>query len=90
MIDADAPNDFELVAVSVPDGVSDPLHDGDDVREEDASDTDDIGVCESEAPLLSELVGVTDSVGSNKFDGVPAGELNTEATLESDTVDDSD
>jgi hypothetical protein len=28
VMDADTPNDFELVAVSVPDGVREPLHDG--------------------------------------------------------------
>jgi hypothetical protein len=46
VIDADVPNDFELVAVSVPDGVIDPLHDGDDVSEEEAPFVaDDVGVC---------------------------------------------
>ena len=94
VIDADVPNDFELVAVSVLDGVSDPLHDGD----EGASVTDDIGVCDSEFPLGSDLVGVADSVGGTVpegvfegvLDGVPSGELDTEAPVESDAVDDSD
>jgi hypothetical protein len=57
VIDADAPNDIELVAVSVPDGVTNPLHDGDDVREEDALATEDMGVCDSEFSL--ESVGVS-------------------------------
>ncbi len=47
-------------------------------------------VRESETPLVSELVGVTDSEGGTEFDGVPAGELDTDAPLESDAVDDSD
>jgi hypothetical protein len=46
VIDADTPNDFELVAVSVPDGVREPLHDGNDVSEEEAPFVaDDVGVC---------------------------------------------
>jgi hypothetical protein len=35
------------------------------------------------------LVGVADSVGGNELDGVPSGELDTEAPVESDAVDDS-
>ena len=91
VIDADVPKDFELVAVSVLDGVSDPLHDGDDVREDDAPDiTDDMGVCDSETPLVSELVGVTDSEGGTEFDSWRVGELDLEAPVESDADDDSD
>jgi hypothetical protein len=48
------------------------------------------GVCDSDKPLGSELVGVADSVGGNELDGVPSGELDTEAPVESDAVDDSD
>ncbi len=48
------------------------------------------GVCDLEAPMGSELVGVADSVGGTEFDGVPAGELSIETPLESVAVGDSD
>jgi hypothetical protein len=75
----DDPSEAVGVAVAVPgDGVSPGVG------------ADAVAVTDSETPLGSELVGVADSVGGTELDGVPSGELDTEAPVESDAVDDSD
>ena len=71
----------EAVADGVCEGVCEAALDG---------SGDGKAVCDSEAPLGSELVGVADSVGGAELDGVPSGELDTEAPVERDAVDDSD
>ena len=90
-MDADTPNDFELVAVSVPDGVSDPLHDDDDVSEEDApSVADDVGVCVcDELPdgnTVGLLVDDCGAPGDSELVGVSV--CVTAADCDMDVVDD--